>query len=148
MTGILFDAIISSHVIEHIANPIKFIQNAKTKLNTNGFILSILPNKDCCWDHIREHTTYEHILNDYISNIQEDDLTHLHENLKTNHPWKSKPNYLDIFTNNFDNRGLHHHCFNPEVTKKMHEYCGFKTLYCNYLSNDLLQLVYFGIRII
>jgi SAM-dependent methyltransferase len=142
-----YDAIISSHTIEHIANPILFLKNIQKLLKPNGLILTILPNKDQFWDRTREYTPIEHMISDYENNIGEDDLTHLYENLNTDHPWKRQYGYEEcenIFRRNISIRGLHHHCFNSDITKQLHEYSGFETIHCEVYPHDPLQIVYIG----
>ena len=142
-----YDACISSHTIEHIANPILFLNNIKNLLKEEGLILSILPNKTEFWDRVREYTSMEHLIQDFENNVSENDLTHLYENFNTDHPWKrihGVESCKKLFMENFKNRGLHHHCFNTELVKNLHEYCGFTTIYCNVLMQDKLQIVYIG----
>lgn len=144
-----YDSCISSHTIEHIANPILFLKNIQKLLKKNGLILTILPNKTQFWDRVREYTTMEHLVNDYKNNIKEDDLTHLEENINTDHPWKREfgvEEFIKRCKNNFKTRTLHHHCFNTELSKELHEYCGFETILCKVLANDPLQIVYIGKR--
>jgi SAM-dependent methyltransferase len=142
-----YDVCISSHFIEHVANPILLLKKIKNIIKDDGYILSILPNKNVFWDNIRNFTSIEHIINDYNNNIKEDDLTHLDENLKTDHPWKHKygnEKFESICKNNYTTRVLHHHCFNEQLVRDIHEYVGFNTIYCKILHNDPLQIVYIG----
>ena len=143
----MYDAIISSHTIEHIANPIRFLKSIHKLLRPNGLILTILPNKPEFWDRTREYTSLEHMVNDYNNNVGEDDLTHLYENLNTDHPWKHKYGIQEcenIFKKNLTIRGLHHHCFNSEISQQLHEYSGFETIYSGVYPHDLLQIIYIG----
>ena len=39
----LYDIVVSSHTLEHIANPIKFLKDVQKLLIEDGIILSILP---------------------------------------------------------------------------------------------------------
>jgi len=41
-----FDLIIINHVLEHIKNPLGLLEKAKKKLNKNGKILIVVPNRD------------------------------------------------------------------------------------------------------
>jgi len=141
-----YEIILNSHVIEHIANPIKAIKSWKNLLKEEGFILSFVPNQVEFWDRIREETSFDHILNDYLCNIQENDLTHLEENLQTEH-LQIHPRYSEKCKNNILYRVIHHHCFNLELVKKMHEYCGFKTIKCFVPDYDKLQIIYLGSKI-
>jgi hypothetical protein len=141
-----YDLILSSHQIEHLANPIKTLLLYKKLLNINGYILSIIPNKNMFWDINREYTTIEHMLNDYNNNIGEDDKTHLYENLNTSQ-YKSSEDLTSKAYVNYKTRVMHHHCFNDELVKNMFEYVGFETLYCFVFDKDPLQIIYFGKKI-
>lgn len=148
-----YDIIISSHCIEHMANPIKILKSFKKLLNKRSYILSFLPNKSEFWDSIRPTTSIEHIIQDYINNIDEDDNTHEEENLSVNHPYKidnnhpDKPvniSYEEMVKNNINYRLMHHHCFDLNLCIQLHEYLNFKTLACFISPNDSLQIIYFG----
>jgi SAM-dependent methyltransferase len=60
-----YDFIISSHCLEHTANPLKAIMSWRNVLKQNGIILLILPNKQANFDHRRYYTSFTHILDDY-----------------------------------------------------------------------------------
>lgn len=138
-----YDVVITSHTLEHIANPIKALKLWHGLLNNNGIIINILPNKDHCWDRVREFTTFEHILNDYTNNMLESDMTHLHESACM---VETRPNYYnDVGTEN-ENRIIHHHCFNTHTLKQSHEFANYKTLKCFMSEHDPLQLIYIGIK--
>ena len=64
-----YDILISSHCIEHIANPIKYLKKMQEFLNDDSYILTILPNKSVFWDYVRPTTTIEHLIQDFINNI-------------------------------------------------------------------------------
>jgi|LauGreSBDMM110SN_4_FD.fasta_scaffold110790_1 hypothetical protein len=150
-----YDIVISSHVLEHMANPIKNLNSYKNLLNdnTNSYILTILPNKSQFWDSIRPTTEITHIINDFINNVYEDDKTHEEENLSVNHPYKTsidhpdKPaniSYEDMVKNNSNYRIMHHHCFDLQLCIQLHEYSNFETIVCFIPPNDPLQIIYFG----
>jgi SAM-dependent methyltransferase len=136
-----YDMIISCHVIEHLANPIKIIEDLKKILNDEAYIFSIIPNKYDFWDNVRETTTLEHLISDYNNNTDEGDLTHLEENLQTTHFKNNKSNTEDAI-NNYETRIIHHHCFDMKLVQDFFEYVGFKTIEC-YISNGL-HIAYFG----
>jgi ubiquinone/menaquinone biosynthesis C-methylase UbiE len=111
-----YDFIISSHCLEHIANPLKAIEEWIRVIKKGGFILLLLPDKDYCFDHDRPITEFSHLIEDFQNNTTEDDLTHLNEILELD-DWKM---HLDSRTfeefrkkslNNYENRSLHHHVF-------------------------------------
>jgi hypothetical protein len=65
-----YDFVVTSHVIEHIANPIKAIKNwSKLLLNSDGYVLSIIPHYSYCFDRIRPLTTINHLISDFENNV-------------------------------------------------------------------------------
>lgn len=150
-----YDILISSHCIEHVANPIKFLNDYKKILNndSDSYILTFLPNKSEFWDSIRDTTTIDHLISDFLNNTEEDDKTHKDENLLVNHPYKinvnhpDKPSnisYEEMVENNVNYRIMHHHCFDLNLCVQLHEYLNFETLACFIPSYDKLQIIYLG----
>jgi hypothetical protein len=142
-----YDLCISSHTVEHMANPILFLKNIQSVMNDKSYILTILPNKTMFWDKTRNTTTMEHLIQDYNNNTLENDMTHLQENLDTDHPQKYDFGIAEFerrCKENYKTRILHHHCYDYILAKDMHEYAGFKTIMCGVLQRDPLQIIYFG----
>lgn len=61
-----FDAIILSHVIEHIPDIINFFQEVPDLLKKNGKLIIIYPDARYCFDHFRNGTTFIDAYNAYI----------------------------------------------------------------------------------
>lgn len=57
-TGMKFDYIVSSHVLEHMPNPIEFLFDVLSILNVHGKICLLLPDKEFTFDHYRENTSF------------------------------------------------------------------------------------------
>ncbi len=119
-----YDFILSSHVIEHIANPIKALLEWNRVLKKDGVLIVIIPNKDGTFDHKRDITDFNHIIDDYKQGTKENDLTHLDEILELHdlEGDKGAGSYNEFKTralNNFTNRCLHHHVFNTFLAIKL-----------------------------
>jgi SAM-dependent methyltransferase len=139
-----YDVIITSHTLEHIANPIKALNIWKNLLNRDGVIINILPNKNHCWDRNREFTPFRHIVKDFLENISENDLTHLEE---SSCMLETKPTYYQEVGSDNKYRVIHHHCFNETTLKQMHEFNSmFYTKHCYIAKDDNLQLIYVGCK--
>jgi hypothetical protein len=137
-----YDAILTSHTLEHIANPIKTINLWRNYLTNDGVIVNILPNKNQCWDRNREYTSFDHLMDDYLQNVSENDLTHLHE---SSCMVETKPSYYNEVGENNLYRIIHHHCFDVETLKKIHEFDNmYHTETCYIADDDNLQLIYVG----
>lgn len=122
-----YDFILSSNNLEHIANPLKALKEFARIVKTKGFILILVPIKEKMFDHDRDYTTFEHLLEDYLNNIGEEDLTHLPEIIEK-HDYEmdvlcgGKQKFIERANKNIENRCLHHHVFNEECLRKAFEY--------------------------
>ena len=140
-----YDAILSSHSLEHVANPLKALFEWKRVLKKNGKILLILPNKINNFDHKRPYTLFSHILSDYENNVTEEDMTHYEEiinlhDLNFYSKDASFENFLQESKNNFKNRHFHHHVFNKDLIFKMLDFVGFIVEFYNEYKEDLITL--------
>lgn len=128
-----YDVVISSHALEHIANPLKALRDWLRTLKDGGIFLLVLPQKDSTFDHQRPTTTLEHMIHDFEMGTQEDDLTHLDEILQY-HDLRLDPSAgnLDNFKNrcadNFNTRCLHHHTFTAFLVKEFLDYLDLEIL--------------------
>jgi SAM-dependent methyltransferase len=136
-----YDFLLSSHCLEHIANPIRAVEEWKRVVKPGGTMMLFLPNKAHTFDHRRAFTTYEHLLSDYEKSMPETDLTHLDEILEKHDyamdvhgggPEKFRARALD----NFTNRCLHHHVFNLDLLKMIFEFVGVETLRREEIANS------------
>ena len=129
-----YDFVLSCHNLEHIANPMKALDNWIKLLKPSGSaILLVLPRKESNFDHKRPTTTFEHLLEDYKNNTGEDDLTHLPEILKL-HDLRFDPlaggleNFTKRSQDNFNNRCLHHHVYSLDLLEKMCHHFNLKVV--------------------
>jgi SAM-dependent methyltransferase len=132
-----YDFLLSSHNLEHIANPLKAVKEWIRVVRPGGFILLILPDKRFTFDRRRPYTSFSHLLSDFNSNIGEDDLTHVNEVLEM-HDLKMDPGAgrdFDRFKkrceNNFEVRGLHQHIFSFDLLEEVISHFNLSTV-CKY----------------
>lgn len=71
-----FDVIIADNVFEHVSNPIKWLKTLHDLLNEYGYIFLCIPEHAKCFDKFREHTTFAHIITDYIRDVPDLDPEH------------------------------------------------------------------------
>jgi SAM-dependent methyltransferase len=119
-----YDFVLASHVLEHIANPLRALQEFKRVLKPEGVMLIVVPEKRNTFDHRRPFTPFEHIEADFQSNTQEDDLTHLDEvlslhDLRLDPEAGSREQFQDRCLRNSSFRAMHHHVYSPEVLGRM-----------------------------
>ncbi len=125
-----YDCVLSSHNLEHFANPVKAVYEWKRVLRSNGALILVLPYYKKTFDHRREPTSVEHMFADFDNNMGEDDLTHLPEIL-ANHDLSRDPGAqapVDFHARslcNIQNRCLHHHVFDANNSRGLLEHAGF-----------------------
>jgi SAM-dependent methyltransferase len=119
-----YDFVLASHVLEHVANPLRALLEWKRVLKAGGALLVIVPDKRASFDHRRPYTSFEHLESDFKSNTSEADLSHLEEVLRLHDlrldPAAGSPErFRERCLNNYSVRGMHHHVFSPEVLALM-----------------------------
>ncbi len=139
----LYDFVLSSNNIEHLANPLKALEQWVSILKPGGSLVLIAPRKESNFDHNRAVVPFEHIVSDFENNIGENDLTHLDEIIELHDLAMDKAaGTIDQFRerskNNIDNRCLHQHIFDLDVMEKMFAHFGLTiskklALYSNYI---------------
>lgn len=128
-----FDFVLSCHSLEHSANPLKALQEWHRVVRSEGHIVLVLPNKTAIFDHRRQTTTMNHLLEDFHSGVGEDDLTHLAEILELHDLTRDRAaGNLETFTQrsrqNYQNRGLHHHVFDLELLRQILNFFGIEEI--------------------
>lgn len=71
------DYVASSHVLEHVANPVAAFAEWYRVLRPGGMIYLVVPNRLATWDRARPLTTVEHLLEDYVNGTTACDATHI-----------------------------------------------------------------------
>jgi SAM-dependent methyltransferase len=126
-----YDFVLSSEMVQHIANPIKALNEWKRVMKNDGMLILITPNKRNTFDHRRPVTQLSHLIKDYENGITEADLTHLDEALKyhdltMDRPAGSFEDFKKRSENNFNVRALHHHVFDEKLTIELINYLGLQ----------------------
>lgn len=126
-----YDFMLSSHMLEHTANPILALTEWKRILKPHGTLVLILPNPKYTFDHRRPVTTLSHLIADFEAAVSEEDLTHLEEILAL-HDFQRDPDAGDSGSfklrsmHNVDNRCLHHHVFDESLAVDLLQYVGLR----------------------
>jgi ubiquinone/menaquinone biosynthesis C-methylase UbiE len=120
ISGETYDFVLASHVLEHVANPLRAVAEWRRVLAPGGVLLVIVPDKRSTFDHLRPYTLFEHLEADFSSDVSEGDLTHLDEiltlhDLRMDPPAGSPEQFRERCLDNYSVRGMHHHVFSPEV---------------------------------
>jgi SAM-dependent methyltransferase len=68
LNGRLVDYVVASHVVEHIPNPIRWLQSLFDVLRPGGFVFLVVPDKRFTFDFQRPTTTFGEMLESFLSN--------------------------------------------------------------------------------
>ena len=132
-----YDYLYASHVLEHIANPIKALEEWLRIIQPNTYLILILPEKSKTFDHFRSISSFETILNQYKNNVNEDDLSTLpeilqHHDVSKDPGVKTFEEFKERSYNNYENRYLHHYVYDEKLLKQICIY-----LKCKYIYSDI-----------
>lgn len=119
LTGIAdasYDFILSSHCLEHVANPLLALQEWRRVVRSGGHLVLILPDPTRSFDHRRPITTLAHLEDDLRRGTGENDPTHFAEilalhDLKRDLGAASAEAFRARMQENATNRCVHHHVF-------------------------------------
>jgi SAM-dependent methyltransferase len=126
-----YEGVLASHCLEHVANPLRALDEWKRVLTSDGFLLLLLPHKDGTFDWRRPTTKLEHMIQDYERNVGEDDLTHLPEILEFHDLEKdpaagSREQFKQRCLDNKRTRAMHHHVFDTRTAAALLDHAGFQ----------------------
>ncbi len=128
-----YDFVLSSHALEHVANPLLALVEWVRSIKANGILTLVVPHKEGTFDHRRPTTTLQHLISDFERATAESDTTHLTEILQL-HDLSRDPEAgdFDAFSarakRNLENRGLHHHVFNTPLAVDVISYLRLQIL--------------------
>lgn len=128
-----YDFLISSHMLEHSANPIRVLNEWKRVLKPGGVLLLVLPHRDGSFDQFRPVTSLAHRIEDAERNVDERDSTHLEEILQLHDlardPGHTTREELRVWIgDNFRNRGAHHHVYDTLSTATLLDFLRWQIL--------------------
>lgn len=126
-----YDAVLSSHVVEHLANPLRALAEWRRVVRPGGHLLIVAPHKEGTFDHRRETTPLEHLVEDERRGTGEDDLTHLEETLAL-HDFDRDVTDPAVHAawcrDNLTHRAIHHHTFTMPSLLAMLDHAGVELL--------------------
>ena len=126
-----YDFVLSSHMLEHTANPLRALGEWRRVLKPGGALVLVVPARDGAFDHRRPITTMAHLVEDFETNKGEGDLTHLEEALQL-HDISRDPGVTDVgafrerVLRNTEFRSLHHHVFDTRLAVNAVLHAGFE----------------------
>lgn len=136
LTGIpdcAYDVVLSSHCLEHVANPLGALREWHRVVRPGGYLLIVLPNPAHTFDHRRPITTLAHLAEDYHRGTPETDLMHLEEILATHDLGRdpaagSFAQFAARAKDNARHRCLHHHVFNTDLMRDALNKTGWRVI--------------------
>jgi SAM-dependent methyltransferase len=119
------DAVVLSHVIEHLANPIRALEECERVLRASGRLVLIVPLRHTTFDSLRPGTTLSHLLEEHEAGVTEVDVDHIREFCRSVYgqepPWPTEPrerhnpDRLDeALIAMHRRRSIHAHCWDAE----------------------------------
>ena len=128
-----WDAVITSHVLEHIANPLRALAEWRRVLRPTGLVLTVAPHKEGTFDHRRPVTPLEHMVGDLEAGTGEDDLTHVAETLRLHDRARDvdatdPQRFEQLRRANQEHRLLHHHVFTTRSLLALLDHAGHELL--------------------
>jgi len=74
-----FDFYIANHLIEHLVNPIRFLQRISRIMKPGALLYLAVPDKNHTFDVNRVLTTREHLWQDFIDDVEKISIEHLND---------------------------------------------------------------------
>jgi len=138
------DFVCSSHVLEHIANPLGAINEWKRAIKKGGIIYAGVPDKRYTFDHRRKRTPLSHLIDDFEKNVDQTDSTHIYEFIEN---WDekrvyscNKEQFLENVRNNPKSQ-VHHHAWIIDDVKEILEYMGLRIVYGPILRRETIHII-------
>jgi SAM-dependent methyltransferase len=127
-----YDVVLSAHVIEHIANPLRALAAWQRVTRHDGYLLLVVPHMAGTFDHRRSLTTIEHLVEDFERDTAEGDLTHLEETVALHDRGRDVAHDPEQWTadrrGNATTRVLHHHTFTTLSVGELLQRAGIEVL--------------------
>ena len=141
-----YDFVFASHTLEHIANPIKALNEWLRVVKNGGYLILVVPEKSQCFDHNRKISSFETIVTQYKRGVNEDDLSTLPEILRFHDLSMDPPaGTFEQFTkrclDNHLNRCMHHYVYDVKLLTQICTYLKCKFIYTKTLGINLWFIV-------
>ena len=133
-----FSFLLSEHVLEHIANPIKALHEWIRVIKKGGKIITVLPHKDRTNDKFRPTTTLEHLIEDFKNDVPFDDSTHYEEWHKNVIEKGLMPNHYKHLSEEeiLKTASIHHHAWTETQIVELFEYLNLKVVFIDPKVHD------------
>ncbi len=111
-----FNFVILNHVIEHVANPIKVVEELFRVTKPGGQVIISAPDKNFTFDKKRALTSFAHLQEEYENQVTEVTDAHYIDFLQGVHPeiLELAPENVQIHINSVKNRREHAHVWDSQ----------------------------------
>lgn len=117
-----YDFLISAHVIEHMKDPIRALENWSRVVKPGGVIYLITPDKRAIFDHKRNRSALSHIILDYLNPTDERDFEHYFDYAMHVHGKNKLDAALEAKRLIDTDYSIHYHVFIPADMKALLEW--------------------------
>lgn len=116
-----FDFVIINHVLEHVANPIRTIEEVFRIVRPGGFAVIGIPDKRYTFDRERANTTAEHLWSDYEGRVDRNSDEHYLDFLRNvaPHVFREPPENLAHHLERSRNRREHAHVWTSATFREL-----------------------------
>lgn len=125
-----YDFVLSSHTLEHLANPLRALREWHRVLKADGILALVVPLGSETFDRLRPTTRFEHLISDLQRDVGEDDDTHLEEARKL-HDGRRDEAILPsgvLALPNVATRAVHHHVFDMPLLTRAVASVGYRVI--------------------
>lgn len=145
-----YDVVISSHTIEHTADPLRALREWLRVTRDGGALVLVVPHRDGTFDHRRPLTTIEHLRDDEARAVDEADDTHVDEILRLHDVDRdpglaSHTQLRERVDQNLSTRSMHHHVFDTRTVWEMVTEVGWRPVEVEAVwPHDIVLLAFKG----
>jgi SAM-dependent methyltransferase len=132
-----FDFVIASHLLEHLAQPFRILDEIWHKLSFGGVLILFLPDRRRTFDRNRKCPTFEHFLHEYLENSSQVNEEDLYDYLLKveNYSWDRK---MNKFVERHLERSIHVHAWTDfefvELLSRMQTFAQFRFVLVDSIS--------------
>ena len=139
------DFVCASHLLEHLANPLKAIAEWKRVIKKGGIIYVGVPDKRHTFvDHKRDRTPLSHLIDDFEKDVDQTDTTHIAEfieQLNENEPCDGNSEQSSGYVIGNPESEVHNHVWVADDVKEIFEHMGLVIPYGPILRHGTIHII-------
>jgi SAM-dependent methyltransferase len=116
-----FDAVVASHVLEHLAGPVAAIFEIDRVLRPGGLAAIVMPDRQRTFDRVREPTPLAHLLDEHDRGITVVDDDHIRDFCEA--IWEQEPIHPEPVRSWHDPAALDRRLFDLHRRRSIHVHC-------------------------